>query len=314
ERDAEPAEHYGGKAADEQRREARELLAQLGAEELEARAPERDHVGDDAARRVEQGGAHLRAIRTPSPMAIPTGMPGAASGCRRTWCSSSRPASSRRSRAVRSTSSVRARISSRFAPPWAAVAPSSSSAAATTARSSPISLSPAASMVVSLRFGCDHDALANGEHQCGTNYSVAAYCCSSLACVVQNGRGSTPCSTSSRMPVCTSQPPMTEATSALSPRRRCTIVRSTCLSRWASSYVTSVSPPFQAQVCASRCGGCRRVITPWKVRFCRSWYFFGSCFSEESREWSNSSSMRPPTRSSNSPAASHLARFSDSVM
>src|SRR5262245_43975957 len=40
-------------------------------------------------------------------------------------------------------------------------------------------------------------------------HSVAPYSRASLECVLQNGRGSTPFSTSARMPVCTSQPPMT---------------------------------------------------------------------------------------------------------
>ena len=81
---------------------------------------------------------------------------------------------------------------------------------------------------------------------------------------------------------------------------------------WA--YVTSVSPPFQPQVWARARMGSKRVITPSNLPMPRSLYFSGVVFSEERLQLSNSRRILPPRRRSNSPAQSHLARLSDSVM
>jgi len=66
------------------------------------------------------------------------------------------------------------------------------------------------------------------------SYAAAAYCFSTLACVFQKGRGATPFRMSSRMPVWTSQPPMTAGCRSR-PSRRCTITSSTSLPRGVSS-------------------------------------------------------------------------------
>ena len=45
--------------------ESSEFFAQLGTEELEARATQVEHTREQALRRLDQAGAHLRASRTP---------------------------------------------------------------------------------------------------------------------------------------------------------------------------------------------------------------------------------------------------------
>src|SRR5262249_41170833 len=144
--DAQDAEDQRGEAADQQRRNARELLAQLDAEELEAGLAERYDVGEHGARRFEHALAHLRASRRPTTRPTAAAMPTAASGWSRTCASSWNPASSMRARAFRSASSARPRSSCRRSASWPEAAFRSSSAAATTSRYSSISLSPAASM------------------------------------------------------------------------------------------------------------------------------------------------------------------------
>src|SRR5207244_8420681 len=126
--DRQPADDGGG--------EPRQLLAQLGAEELEARAAEVEQAGEHVARRLDQAGAHLRLRMTPAIRPIAAAMPTAAHGCWRTCPSSSRPTPCSRSRAWRGDSSARARASCTRGPAWSAVARSSSSASATPARRS----------------------------------------------------------------------------------------------------------------------------------------------------------------------------------
>src|SRR5262249_36230654 len=92
--DAQDAEDQRGEAADQQRRNARELLAQLDAEELEAGLAERYDVGEHGARRFEHALAHLRASRRPTTRPTAAAMPTAASGWSRTCASSWNPASS----------------------------------------------------------------------------------------------------------------------------------------------------------------------------------------------------------------------------
>src|SRR4051812_6669954 len=143
EREADGGEKERREPGDDERREARQLLAQLGAEELEARASEVEEARQDVARRLEKSGAHLRLSRTPARSPIAAAMPTAAHGLARTWLSSSAPAPLRCSRAMRSDSSARARTSCTRGPASPAVARSSSSASAITARRSFMKLSAA---------------------------------------------------------------------------------------------------------------------------------------------------------------------------
>src|SRR6185503_8957994 len=141
EAEADGGEDQHGEPADDGGGEARELLAQLGAEQLEARAPEVEDAGEEIARRFHQAGRHLRASSTPATRPMAAAMPTAAQGCARTWVSSSAPAPLRCSRAARSDASARARTSCTRSPVSPAVARSSSSASAITARRSFMRLS-----------------------------------------------------------------------------------------------------------------------------------------------------------------------------
>src|SRR6267142_5865852 len=138
---ADGGEDQHGEAAHDRGGEACQLLAQLGAEQLEAGAAEVEDPREQVARRFKEPGAHLRLSRMPAIRPMAAAMPTAAHGCSRTWLSSSAPALFRCSRAARSDSSARARTSSTFGPAWSAVARRSASASAITARRSSISLS-----------------------------------------------------------------------------------------------------------------------------------------------------------------------------
>src|SRR5690349_16502918 len=147
--EADGREDEDGEPADDRGGEAGQLLAQLGAEELESRAAEVQHPGQQVASGFQQAGRHFLLNTMPATSPIAAAMPTAAQGCARTWLSSSAPAPCKCSRAARSDASARSRASCTRGPAWSALARSSSSASVMSARRSFMKLS-AASMRLSL--------------------------------------------------------------------------------------------------------------------------------------------------------------------